>query len=136
MLNQISIFTANTKGALCKITSVLAKANINIYTMLTNDSGEFGTVRLIVADPDITLDTLHEAGYQCRFDKVVAIEMGDTPGSLDLILNDISGANIDIDYLYISYDRQAATPIAIFKTGEPETETFLRGKGYKLLSNF
>ena len=27
-------------------------------------------------------------------------------------------------------------PVAIFKTSEPETETFLRGKGYDLLNSF
>ena len=48
MLNQISLFAANTKGALSKITSVLAEADINIYTMLATDSAEFGIIRLIV----------------------------------------------------------------------------------------
>ena len=38
MLQQISIFTANQKGALSKITAILEKNNINIYTMLATDS--------------------------------------------------------------------------------------------------
>lgn len=46
MLNQISLFTENNEGGLFKITTILAKANINIYTMLANDSAEFGIVRL------------------------------------------------------------------------------------------
>ena len=48
MLNQISLFAANTKGALSKITGVLAQSEVNIYTMLATDSAEFGIVRLIV----------------------------------------------------------------------------------------
>ena len=48
MLNQISLFAANTKGALSKITGVLARSEVNIYTMLATDSAEFGIVRLIV----------------------------------------------------------------------------------------
>ena len=48
MLNQVSLFTENNEGGLFKITTILAKANINIYTMLANDSAEFGIVRLIV----------------------------------------------------------------------------------------
>ena len=48
MLNQISLFAANTKGALSKITGVLAQSDVNIYTMLATDSAEFGIVRLIV----------------------------------------------------------------------------------------
>ena len=80
MLNQVSVFTENTKGALRKMTSVLADANINIYTMLANDSAEFGIIRLIVTNPELAVSKLQEAGYQCHMDKVVAVEMGDTPG--------------------------------------------------------
>ena len=40
MLNQISLFAANTKGALSKITGVLAQSDVNIYTMLATDSAE------------------------------------------------------------------------------------------------
>ena len=52
MLQQISLFTENKQGGLVKITSVLAKSHINIYTMLANDSAEFGIIRLIVDRPD------------------------------------------------------------------------------------
>lgn len=48
MLHQVSIFAANTKGALSRITSILARNDINIYTMLATDSAEFGIIRLIV----------------------------------------------------------------------------------------
>ncbi|WP_300624311.1 ACT domain-containing protein [uncultured Megasphaera sp.] len=135
MLNQISLFAENKKGALRRITSVLAQAHINIYTMLANDSAEFGIIRLIVTDPDNALKALQDAGYQCRLDKVLAIDMSDAPGTLDGILSNLQEANVSIDYLYISYNRQTSTPVAVFKTSEPETETFLRGKGYILLDS-
>lgn len=136
MLNQVSVFMENSKGSLCQVTSVLAKANINIFTMLAGEGLEFGIIRIIVENPQDTLNALQAAGYQCHLAKVVAIKMGDEPGSLDKILNDLKGANINIDYLYISYDRQAALPVAVVKTSEPETETFLRGKGYALMDSF
>ena len=79
---------------------------------------------------------LKKAGYQCHIDRVIAVEMGDTPGSLDAILKNLEEANVSLDYLYISYDRQASQPVVIFKTREPEAETFLRGKGYKLVDKF
>ena len=66
MLNQVSVFAENTKGALRKMTSVLADANINIYTMLANDSAEFGIIRLIVTNPELAVSKLQEAGYQCQ----------------------------------------------------------------------
>ncbi|MCI6869504.1 MAG: amino acid-binding protein [Selenomonadales bacterium] len=136
MLKQVSLFTENTEGGLFKITSILAKADINIYTMLANDSAEFGIIRLIVDKPELAIDVLNDNGYQCRQDKVIAVVMEDTPGYLDGILAAIHGANIDISYLYISFDRSTVKPVVIFKTNEPETATFLIGRGYKLLESF
>ena len=136
MLKPVSLFTENTEGGLFKITSILAKADINIYTMLANDSAEFGIIRLIVDKPELAIDVLNDNGYQCRQDKVIAVVMEDTPGYLDGILAAIHGANIDISYLYISFDRSTVKPVVIFKTNEPETATFLIGRGYKLLESF
>lgn len=137
MLIQLSLFAANTKGALSKITSVLAASEINIYTMLATDSAEFGIVRLITDKPELTRDALAKAGYQCRLDKVIAIDMAsDKPGTLNRILSDLQNANVMIRYLYISFDRKDGTPIAVFCTNEPETETFLKGKEYRLLDRF
>ena len=137
MLNQISLFAANTKGALSKITGVLAQSDVNIYTMLATDSAEFGIVRLIVDKSEEAKSALEKAGYQCRLDKVLAIDMAsDKPGTLNRILSDLQNANVMIRYLYISFDRSDSTPIAVFCTDEPETETFLRGKGCRLLDRF
>lgn len=136
MLNQVSLFTENNGGGLLKITTILAKAGININTMLANDSAEFGIVRLVVDNADLAIETLRKEGYQCRQDKVIGVEMDDTPGYLDGILTAIHGANIDISYLYISFNRQNGKPIVIFKTAEPETATFLIGRGYHLVEKF
>ena len=135
MLQQVSIFTANRQGALSRMTSILAKENINIYTMLANDSAEFGIVRLIVDKPEEAVLILEKEGYQCRVDLVIAVDMGsDKPGALDRILGDLQAANVMI--LYISFDRATSSPIAVFSTTESETEAFLKGKGYKLLEEF
>lgn len=136
MLNQVSLFAENTKGGLYKITSILKKADINIYTMLANDSAEFGIVRLIVDKPEVAIDALKAEGYQCRQDKVIAVEMNDTPGYLDGILSALNNANIDISYLYISFNRETVKPVVVFKTTEPETATFLIGRGYNLVEKF
>lgn len=137
MLYQVSVFTANTQGALSKMTSILASKNINIYTMLATDSAEFGIVRLIVDQAEEGIKALEDAGYQTRLDQVIAVDMGgDKPGTLDRILVDLHNANVIIRYLYISFDRQTGSPIAVFSTTESETETFLRGKGYTLLDTF
>lgn len=129
MLKQISLFSENSRGTLQKITQVLTENNINIYSMLANDSAEFGIIRLITTDADAALQALKKAGYQCRIDKVIAVKMGDTPGCLNKILTLLDEANVNISYLYISYDRKSNAPVAIFKADDPEAETFLEGAG-------
>ena len=137
MLHQVSIFAANTKGALSRITSILARNDINIYTMLATDSAEFGIIRLIVDQSEKASEALEKEGYQCRVDLVLAVDMkSDKPGTLDHILSDLQNANVMIRYLYISFDRRSGSPIAVFSTTESETETILKGKGYQLLDRF
>lgn len=137
MLSQISVFTANTKGALHKITSLLAENEISIYTMLATDSAEFGIIRLIADKPEKADEILKTANYQCRLDPIIAVDMrSDKPGALNRILTDLTDANVMVRYLYISFDRVTGSPIAIFNTNESETEAFLKGKGYHLLDRF
>lgn len=137
MLSQISVFTANTKGALHQITSLLAENDISLYTMLATDSAEFGIIRLIADQPEKAKSILEASGYQCRLDPIIAVDMrSDKPGALNRILADLTDANVMIRYLYISFDRETGSPIAIFNTTESETEAFLKGKGYQLVDRF
>ena len=134
MIKQISIFAENQKGAMLKMTGVLVDANINMYSLITNDSAEFGIVRMLVSDPGTACACFAEAGYLVHSDPVIAVEIGDTPGSLDRLLQVITESNINVDYLYMSYDREIAMPIAVIRTGEEfEVAECLRAKGYTLL---
>lgn len=134
MLTQLSVFAENTKGAMQKITSVLASENIGIYSLLTNDSGEFGTVRLLLSDPEAGLSALSGAGYLCHRDKVIAVTIEDRPGSLDRLLSDITTINVNINYLYVTYDRKRSVPAIVFRTSSiQEVEQSLQSRGYEVL---
>lgn len=134
MMKQLSIFTENTKGAMQKITGVLTEQKINIIALVTNDSAEFGIVRMLVSDPEKAFDALKEAGYMVHLNKVIAVEIGDTPGSLDRLLQEILYSNINVDYIYMSYDREIAMPIAVIKvTDADEVEECLESRNYVLV---
>ena len=70
MLRQIAIFAENTKGAMQKVTQVLDDAEENIISLVTNDSAEYGIVRMIVDKTDVAVDAFKRAGYLCRTDVV------------------------------------------------------------------
>ena len=63
MLKQISIFAENKKGMLQSITSILARENINIMGSVTNDSAEYGIIRMVVSDPERALEALSKEGF-------------------------------------------------------------------------
>ena len=132
MLKQISIFTENRKGAMRSITRLLAEGGIDIDAFVTNDSAEFGIVRMLVSDPDKASALLTAAGYQIKRTPVMAFEIPDEPGSLDRLLECIEDANINIDYLYASFDRESAGPVIIIRADDmDELERFLKGRGFR-----
>ena len=90
MAKQLSIFAENKRGAMNALTRILKDNEINISALVTNDSAEYGIVRLIVDKADTAIDVLKQAGYQCHLDKVIAIVMEDTPGYLDGITGEYS----------------------------------------------
>ena len=52
MIRQLSIFAENKKGAMNRITQILCDAGINMNTLITNDSAEFGIVRMLVSETE------------------------------------------------------------------------------------
>mgnify|MGYP002625170049 FL=1 len=130
MVNQISIFAENKKGAVRAVTRILSDADINIQSFVTNDSAEFGIIRMLVSDADKAGALLTAAGYQIKQTSVMAVEIPDKPGSLDRLLQRIESANVNIDYIYTSFDRNSAGPvIAIHADDMDELETFLSASG-------
>ena len=75
MVNQISIFAENKKGAVRAITQILSEADINIQSFVTNDSAEFGIIRMLVSDAEKAGALLSDAGYQIKQTPVMAVEI-------------------------------------------------------------
>ena len=134
MIRQISIFAENKKGAMMHMTDALIDAGINMYSLITNDSAEFGIVRILVDDPEGAGKALEKAGYLCHIDKVIAMEITDEPGSLNRVLKDIHYGNINLDYLYVTNSSRVETALAVLHAGEiDQVEQFLKARGYKVL---
>lgn len=133
MLKQISVFAENKKGAMHHLTSLLSDKEINIIALVTNDSAEFGIIRMIVSDPQAAYEALVSDGYMVHLDRVIGVEMDDRPGGLDKILEAVEKSYVNIDYLYISYDRERSVPIAIMHAEDAELEEVLQADGYQVL---
>ena len=116
-------------------TQILFDAHINMSTLITNDSAEYGIVRMLVSDTDRAESVLRENGYMCHSESVIAAEIGDECGSLNRLLEIISAGNINLDYLYVTFNALSRLPVAILHTADlPEVQEFLQSRGYRTLS--
>ncbi|MEE1228789.1 MAG: amino acid-binding protein [Lachnospiraceae bacterium] len=134
MIQQVSVFAENSKGSMKKITDILAAGDINIMGMVTSEAAEFGIIRMVVEKPEEAYKLLEDAGYFIHLDELIGIEMEDHPGSLDHILEALKEINVNVDYLYISFNRDAHKPMAVFHTESPEiVEQGLEQRGFAVI---
>lgn len=131
MLQQVSIFAENKRGTMEHVTRVLKEQDINILGSVTNDSAEYGIIRMVVSDPDAAIRTLTENGFVCKPTDVLGIEVQDEVGNLNRLLAALMESNINVDYLYLSFNRDSGRPVMVLHTADIfEVEDCLRGKGF------
>lgn len=119
-----------------RITKVLADNNISILGSVTNDSAEYGIVRLIVSEPDAALKALKEADFICRSADVIGVEIADEAGSLSNVLAALEESYINVHYLYLSFNRENGQPIIILHAEDSsEVELCLGARGFKVINS-
>ena len=114
-IKQISVFLENNAGRLGEVTRVLADANINIRAISIADTADFGILRLIVDKSNEAIEALGKAGFTTRLSDVVAVEIGDTPGSLAKVMELFQTSKVNIEYLYASLEGKVGKAVVIFK---------------------
>ena len=134
MIQQISVYTENKKGALGALVRVLSEAGVDLRAFVTNENGEFGTVRMLADDDRRACIVLSEAGYLTKLTSVLAVEVSDAVGGLAELLTHVEAANMNINYLYAAWDRITGQPVIVFHTEDPEElESYLVSRGYRSL---
>ena len=133
-MKQDSIYAENKKGTMQRITEILLKEGINILGSVTNDSAEYGIVRMVVSDAEEASRALQEEGFICRLTEVIGVEVEDEVGNLNRMLTILMDSNISVDYLYLSFNRDSGKPIMVFHCEDIlEVKACLESKGYSVL---
>ena len=110
MLKQLSLYVENKKGTMTDITGILKDEQINILGSVNNDGPEFGIIRMVVSEPERACERLKKAGYLCRMVDVMGIEIADESGSLHRLLSALTDSYINVDYIYLSFNRNTNQP--------------------------
>jgi len=117
---QLAVFLANRPGALARVCDALAKAEINIHALATSDTVDHSVVRMVVSDPTKALMLLGEAGVLALESDVLMIETENEPGVLAKIAEQLSRAEVNIEYAYLAATPQAATGLIILRPSDVE----------------
>ena len=135
-LHQIAVFLQNKPGHLSGICRALADAGLNIATLSLADTQQFGILRLILRDWEKAAKVLEQAGYLVQIREVVATEVEDRPGGMADILDGVSVAGINVEYMYAFASHPRNKAVLIFRFDDPDRAiTALKAAHINVLSN-
>ena len=102
IIRQLSIFLENRPGTLDAALGILKDAGVNISALSLADTSEFGLLRVIVDKPEEARQALRTAGYTSSINEVLSVELKQEVGYLSSIIKKISGAGVNVEYMYAS----------------------------------
>jgi len=115
IIDQLSVFSENKAGMLADVTAMLAEAEIDIEALTIADTAEFGVLRFIVDSPKKAVSVLKLEGFVASLTPVIALKMGNKPGSLARIARLLGDADISIEYLYACVARETDSAFVILR---------------------
>ena len=99
-IKQISVFLENKPGSLNAMTHVLAEHAIDMRALSLAETSDFGIARIIVDNVYAAANVLKEAGYVYSLSPVLGVAIPDTPGGLNKILQVLTDAKVNVEYMY------------------------------------
>ena len=116
---QISVFLENKAGQLADITGILSQNQVNMRAINIAEAA-LPVLRLIVDDAAKASSILLEKGFILTMTPVVGVAVPDTPGGLSRVLSVISGAEIDVEYMYSVFGQKDGQACMIFRVADSD----------------
>jgi hypothetical protein len=117
---QLSVHMENRPGALAELTETLVEAGVNLLAISVPDTGEFGTVRVLTDDVDVTeaREALSEAGMSHAAVDVLAVELPHRAGALAQAARLLADANVVIRYAYATIGGGTETSLCVLRVDD------------------
>ena len=134
-IKQLSVFVENKDGRLADITSIIAKAGVDIRALSIADTTDFGILRLIVNKPETAEKALKDAGLTVSLTNVIAVGIPDRPGGIAETLTAIADKDVGVEYMYEYVARNSDHAYFVMRVADNEKAvSVLTEKGLELLS--
>jgi len=96
-MNLVAVFVENKPGQTARITKILADAGIDIHWVTIASNGSFGVMKFLVDKRDLAVQSLKQQGLMVSLLDVLAVDVGNKPGSLQAIADLLGRNNINLD---------------------------------------
>ena len=134
-IQQISVFVENKQGKLVETIKTIADNGINIRAMSIADTKDFGILRMITSDNAKTKEVLSDSTV-VNTTEVIAVKMADTPGALYKVMDILSGAGVNIEYLYAFTASDALGAYVVFRVDDvPHAQKLMDDNGMQSLND-
>ena len=132
-VNLVAVFVENKPGQTARITSLLAKAGVNIRWVTIATSGGFGVMKFLVDQPEPAVRALKEQGLMVSLLEVLVVEVPDKPGTLQAVAEVLGRNSINLDNCsgFVANNR-AILVIEVHQL--PQARALLEQQGLRLLS--
>ncbi len=133
-IKQLSVFVENQPGKLAELTRLIADAGIDLRTLSLADTRDFGILRIIVNKPDEAEKLLTDNGWIFKTAEVIGVKVPDRPGGVADVLEAITAANVNVEYMYAFVNRIPGRADTVFRVDDIETTLeALRSAGIDIL---
>ena len=124
-IKQLSVFLENRPGTLDEALKVLKDAGVNMKALSLADTSEFGIMRIITDDPDDAKKAMKAAGYTSIVNDVISVELKHEVGYLAGIVEKLSKAGINIEYMYAAPSETSSARMIIMTDDAEKAEKSL-----------
>ncbi len=118
MVKQLSVFIQNKSGKIASVTRTLYENGIDIRALSVADTTDFGILRMLVSDVNKAKEALAKENCIVSINEVDVVAVPDKPGGLAEVLQKLSDAKIDIEYMYSLIDRGTSDAYMVFRLAD------------------
>jgi hypothetical protein len=131
--NLVAVFVENRPGQTARITKILADAGVDIRWVTIANSGSFGVMKFLVDKRDAAVEALKQKGLMVSLLEVLAVEVPNQPGSLQLVADLLGRSSINLENCsgFVANDR-AILVIEVHET--VQARGVLEKRGFRMLS--
>lgn len=93
----LATFAENKIGQLARTTRVLADLGVNILWVTISATESFGVIKLLVDKTALAYEALRQHGITVSQVEVLAVEVEDRPGGLNLVAECLAGEGVNVE---------------------------------------